>query len=126
MKLLLDTNALLWILRDDRMLGQRAREVLVETPRVLVSEISLLEVAVKISVGKLPAEPRLHAAVRELGFERTGLEDRFLARLEHLPLLHRDPFDRFLVAQALTDNLHVLTADRMFASYGVQVVDALS
>lgn len=126
MKLLLDTNALLWIVHDSRMLGSRAREMLVDTSTIVVSEISLLEIAVKISVGKLPAEPRLHAAIRELGFERTGLDDRFLAKLEHLPLLHRDPFDRFLVAQALTDNLQVLTADRMFAQYGVQVFDARS
>lgn len=125
MRLLLDTNALLWLLQDDKMLGRRAREILVNTPRVLVSEISLLEIAVKTSVGTLPAEPRLHAAIRELAFERTGIEDRFLSKLEHMPLLHRDPFDRFLVAQALTDDLHVLTADRMFARYGVQVIDAL-
>jgi PIN domain nuclease of toxin-antitoxin system len=123
-KLLLDTHALLWVLHDDRMLGSRAREVLMGTPRVLVSEVSLLEIAVKTSVGKLPAEPRLHSVIHEFGFERTGLEDRFLARLEHLPLLHRDPFDRLLVAQALTDDLHVLTADRMFARYGAQVIDA--
>jgi PIN domain nuclease of toxin-antitoxin system len=125
-RLLLDTNALLWILHDDPMLGSRARESLVSTPRVLLSEISLLEIAVKTSVRKLPAEPRLHSVIQTLGFERTGIEDRHLARLEHLPLHHRDPFDRFLIAQALTDDLSVLTADRMFARYGVKVIDALA
>jgi len=97
---------------------------LLDTPRILVSEISLLEIAVKTSVGKLPAEPRLHSTLRELGFERTGLDDRYLARLEQLPVLHRDPFDRLLIAQALTDNVQVLTADRAFTRYGVTIVDA--
>src|SRR5690606_30758805 len=65
--LLLDTNALLWILHDSPRLGSRARKALLDTPRILVSEISLLEIAVKTSVGKLPAEPRLHSTLRELG-----------------------------------------------------------
>ena len=124
MTLLLDTNALLWILHDSPRLGSRARKALLDTPRILVSEISLLEIAVKTSVGKLPAEPRLHSTLRELGFERTGLDDRYLARLEQLPVLHRDPFDRLLIAQALTDNVQVLTADRAFTRYGVTIVDA--
>lgn len=124
MKVLLDTNALLWILNDEPMLGARARDLLRDTPRILVSEISLLEIAVKTSVGKLPAEPRLHSAISEFGFERTGIENRFLSRLERLPTLHRDPFDRFLIAQALTDDIPVLTADRTFAQYGVKVIDA--
>lgn len=124
MKLLLDTNALLWILNDERMLGPRARRLLQDTTRILVSEISLLEIAVKTSVGKLPAEPRLHSAIRELGFERTGINDRYLARLERLPVLHRDPFDRFLIAQALTEDIPVLTADSIFERYGAKVIDA--
>lgn len=124
MRVLLDTNALLWILNDEPMLGTRARDLLRDTPRILVSEISLLEISVKTSVGKLPAEPRLHSAISKFGFERTGIEDRFLSRLERLPTLHRDPFDRFLIAQALTDDIPVLTADRAFAQYGVKVIEA--
>jgi PIN domain nuclease of toxin-antitoxin system len=123
MKTLLDTHTLLWFLDDDRRLGAEARRI-VESGATVLSDISLLEISIKVSTGKILVDGSLHRIVRELGFERTGLEERFLARLEHLPLLHRDPFDRFLVAQALTDDLRVLTADRMFAQYGVKVVDA--
>lgn len=123
MRTLLDTHTLLWFLDDDRRLGAEARRT-VESDAVVLSDISLLEISIKVSTGKILVDGPLHRIVRELGFERTGLEARFLARLEHLPLLHRDPFDRFLVAQALTDDLRVLTADPVFARYSVKVVDA--
>ncbi len=123
MRTLLDTHTLLWFLDDDRRLGAEARRT-VESDAVVLSDISLLEISIKVSTGKILVDGSLHRIVRELGFERTGLEARFLARLEHLPLLHRDPFDRFLVAQALTDDLRVLTADPVFARYSVKVVDA--
>lgn len=125
MKVLLDTHALLWFLGDDPRLGTSAKRA-VESGVAILSDVSLLEISIKVSTGKLIVDSALHAIVRELDFERTGIDDRFLAKLEHLPLLHRDPFDRFLVAQALTDNLQVLTADRMFTQYGVQVIDAQS
>lgn len=124
MKLLLDTHALLWFLDEDRRLGANARAT-IESGAAVLSDVSLLEISIKVSTGKLLVDSSLHAIVHELGFERTGIEDRFLSRLEHLPRLHGDPFDRFLAAQALTDDLHVLTADGIFARYGVKVIDAL-
>lgn len=124
MKVLLDTNALLWALNDEPQLGPRARELMFDTPRLIISEISLLEIAVKVSVGKFPRDPRLHGAIRELGIERARIEDRHLARLERLPLHHRDPFDRYLISYALTDDIPILTADKAFALYGAAVIDA--
>ena len=62
--------------------------------------------------------------IRELGIVQLGITDRYLARLESLPPHHRDPFDRMIVAQALTDDRTVLTADPVFAKYGVRVADA--
>lgn len=123
MKTLLDTHALLWFLGGDRRLGASATRT-IESGAVILSDISLLEISIKVSTGKLKVDGDLATISRELGFERTGLAHRFLTRLGRLPLHHRDPFDRFLVAQALTDNLHVLTSDRAFAQYGVTVVDA--
>lgn len=123
MRLLLDTNALYWLVTGSSRLGMRARESLL-TSTLVVSDISLLELSIKVSVGKLHPLPGLHVALREQGLDRTGVEERFLGRLERLPLIHRDPFDRLLIAQALTDNLPVLTADRRFAEYGVRVINA--
>lgn len=68
--------------------------------------------------------PDLAGTANKLGLRRLGIEDKYLTRLETLPLLHRDPFDRMLVAQALSDDLTVLTADPVFARYGVRVADA--
>lgn len=123
MTALLDTHSLLWYLDGDRRLGESARK-LIESGSARLSDVSLLEISIKISTGKLLVDSALHSIVRDLGFERTGIETRYLARLEHLPRLHGDPFDRFLIAQALTNNVPILTADRAFSAYGVKVVDA--
>ncbi len=123
MRLLLDTNALYWLVTGSSRLGTRARESMLET-ELIVSEVSLLELSIKVSIGKLVALPGLRQALTDNGVQLTGLDSRFLAKLELLPLHHRDPFDRFLVAQALVENLHVLTADSRFVEYGARVIDA--
>lgn len=124
MQLLLDTNALLWLLAGDDRLGVRSREVLQRAERLVVSVASLWEIAIKVSLSKLAPMPRLHAAVVELGFERLDIGNDHLRALETLPLLHRDPFDRLLVCQARCADLTVVTADAVFADYGTAVIDA--
>lgn len=89
-----------------------------------VSVGSLWEIAIKVSIGKLAPIPGLHGAIGNLGFERLAITDDHLSALEGLPLHHRDPFDRILICQALTDGLGVLTADDIFTKYGPLVVDA--
>lgn len=124
MRLLLDTNTLLWLLDGDDRLGVSARDSVQTADTLVVSVASLWEIAIKVSIGKLQPIPGLHAAVRDLGFERLPIRDAHLAALESLPILHRDPFDRMLVCQALTEPMAVLTADKAFAPYGPVVVDA--
>jgi PIN domain nuclease of toxin-antitoxin system len=121
---LLDTHALYWLLKGDRRLGPVARSAVERATTLIVSDVSLLEIAIKVSIGKLPAVPRLPERLRALGFDRTGITDRALERLQTLPVHHRDPFDRMLIAHALTEGLPVLTADPAFEAYGVRVVDA--
>jgi PIN domain nuclease of toxin-antitoxin system len=122
--LLLDTNALLWLLLGDRRLGDTARRAIDGATTIALSETSLLEISIKVSIGRLPALDGLHDFLRTSGIQRTSIRDTYLARLETLPMLHRDPFDRLLIAQALTDDLTVVTADSAFAEYGVRVIDA--
>ena len=124
MRLLLDTNALLWLLEENHRLGPRARTAMQTAASLLVADASLWEIAVKISVGKLKTVPNFATVVSELGFERPTVIARQFETLAALPLHHRDPFDRMLIAHALSDDLTVVTSDPMFAKYGVRVVDA--
>lgn len=124
MRILLDTNALLWLLGGDPRLGAQARAAVESAAALVVSEASLWEESIKVSIGKLQPIPGFHQAIGDLGFERLGIADAHLARLESLPHRHKDPFDRMLIAQALAENLVIMTADRAFSAYGVQVLDA--
>ncbi|MGH3615202.1 MAG: type II toxin-antitoxin system VapC family toxin [Pseudonocardia sp.] len=124
MNLLLDTNALLWLLAGDERLGPTSRRTVQEADRLVVSVASLWEVAIKVSLRKLEPVPRLHAAVQELGFERLDIRDPHLRALEDLPLRHRDPFDRLLLCQARVEGCTILTSDAIFGEYGAAVVDA--
>lgn len=124
MHVLLDTNALLWLLGGDDRLGPVARRSVESAETLTVSVGSLWEIAIKVSIGKLDSIPGLHAAVRDLGLDRLDISDAHLAALETLPRHHGDPFDRLLICQAMTGNLTVLTADEKFQAYGVAVLDA--
>ncbi|MDN5931521.1 MAG: type II toxin-antitoxin system VapC family toxin [Pseudonocardia sp.] len=124
MHVLLDTNALLWLLGGDDRLGPTARRSVESAESLTVSVGSLWEIAIKVSIGKLGPIPGLYTAVRDLGLDRLDITDTHLAALETLPRHHGDPFDRLLICQALTGNLTVLTADERFLSYGVTVRDA--
>ena len=124
MRLLLDTHALLWWRADDDRLGPRARD-LIEDPGndVLVSVVSLWEIVVKVRVGKLEADIREIAdAVEREGFALLDISTAHLRTLAGLPMHHRDPFDRLLVAQSLSESTPLLTSDRALAAYGPTVM----
>lgn len=126
MPVLLDTNALIWAVVDDRRLGPVARQALLDGGETVVSVVSLWEIVVKTTVGKLRPMPWLHDVLDERGVRRLAVEDRHLAALAGLPLVHRDPFDRMLIAQAQAEDLTVLTSDAVFVQYDVPVLDASS
>jgi PIN domain nuclease of toxin-antitoxin system len=121
---LLDTHALLWWVDDDPRLSAVARETIASAERVVVSDVSLWELVVKSSIGKLELDPepgtwfeRHTAASRfgELPISRTHLR-----LLTSLPLHHRDPFDRLLIAQAIVEDLTIVTPDAAFENYPVR------
>src|SRR5438105_1080029 len=124
MQVLLDTNALLWLLGDDKRLSLEARTAIQNASVILISEASLWEIAIKISIGKLYPIPELHDTIRDLGFRRLNLRDDYLTAYETLPLIHRDPFDRMLVAQALSEKVPLLTSDSFLKDYGIAVIAA--
>lgn len=122
MKLLLDTHILLWVMRDANELSGAARAMIARADEVYVSSISLWEAAIKSSLGKLQVTPaRLEAAAMAAGFNPLSVTWVHALAVHGLPQLHRDPFDRMLVAQAISEPLHLLTSDAALLPYGPQV-----
>lgn len=124
--ILLDTNALLWLLSDDRRLGVSARSELSRARRVHVSSVSVLEVTIKQLLGKLELPGDLQEATAEAGLVELPLTAAHAATLASFPdLVRHDPFDRMLLAQVRAEDLVLLTSDRTLLDLGsVRVLDA--
>ncbi len=122
MRLLLDTHVVLWWLADDRRLGDDHRALIADASNiVLVSAMTVAEIAIKTSLGKLDAPDDLLPTLEAGGFDELTFKSRHAEVLRSLPWHHRDPFDRMLIAQAIAEQLTVLTADPHFAAYGVDL-----
>lgn len=121
---LLDTHAVLWLVASSKRLSPRAR-ALVAAPEqpLIVSVVSLWEVAVKRSLGKLDAPADLSRRLAGLGVvELLPISALHAEAIGELPWHHRDPFDRMLVAQAQVEGLSIVSSDPALAQYGVEVV----
>lgn len=120
MRGLLDTHIVLWWLADDQNLSPAHRAAIADPDNELfVSAVSVAEVAIKTSLGKLSAPAGLDAVVREAGFGELPFTAAHAEALRELPWHHRDPFDRMLVAQALVEGLDLLTTDPRLGNYPV-------
>lgn len=118
MQVLLDTHLYIWWLKDDKQLTKRARSIIIDADVVYVSSASIWEAAIKIQLGKLDVSIRdLVEAIENEGFVELPLNARQAAVIVTLPNYHRDPFDRILVAQAISEPLKLLTADKNLKKY---------
>ena len=129
MRLLVDTQVILWWKQGSRSLGRRARIAIgQEASLVFVSTASAWEIALKSRAGRLSlSEPLHHWMPGELereGFLMLNVTADHVNGLAALPDHHEDPFDRLLIAQARHEGLTIVTADPVFQAYGVSVVDA--
>lgn len=128
MRLLLDTHAFLWAIADDPRLGERSRKLITsEAGEVWLSHASLWEIAIKhaLARGDMPlSAAQASQWAEEAGITLLPIAVPQLLTLEQLPLHHRDPFDRLLVAQAIREGLTLLSADAAFGAYGCQLCDA--
>jgi len=116
--LLLDTHVFIWAADDDPKLSANAWSMIEEANAVYVSSASIWEATIKYQLGKLKVAPdRLLEAVAGSGFLELPISSRHAAAVAHLPLIHRDPFDRLLIAQAISEPLHFLTADDSLPQY---------
>jgi len=120
-RLLLDTHVLLWWLADDRKLGKTAREIIANPNNdVHVSTASVWEAAIKTALGRLEVElDDLEEAIVRNGFRPLPIGFRHAVTAGRLPSVHRDPFDRMLVAQASVEELRIVSHDRVFERYGL-------
>jgi PIN domain nuclease of toxin-antitoxin system len=123
MRLLLDTHAFLFAISDPDQLSAKVRELLLyDSVEKWVSAISLWEIAIKVQIGKLdsPIDGEFYVKqLRSLHAKALAVELRHSLAFFALPLHHRDPFDRLLIAQAKEEGLTIVTRDREFESYGV-------
>jgi PIN domain nuclease of toxin-antitoxin system len=125
MRLLLDTHVVLWWLARLPMLGSKARAAIGSpSSEVYVSGITGSEIGIKKAFGRLEAPEDLPEQLAAHGFEELALTIRHGLALAELPVHHRDPFDRMLVAQARVEGLTLVTADPAMSDYDVRVLPA--
>jgi PIN domain nuclease of toxin-antitoxin system len=123
MRLMLDTHVLLWWREAARPLSRRARaEIADGNNEILVSVVSLWEITIKRSLGKLTFPDDLETVIGEERFGLLSISFRHLQALDALPHLHRDPFDRLLLAQSLAERLPIVSSDQRFAAYGATLI----
>ncbi len=124
MKLLLDTHVLLWSLNDSTRLGPIVRSLISDSANdILVSVASLWEAAVKSQVGKLKVDVQgISNAINRSGVALLGINVAHLVVLTSLPRHHTDPFDHLLIAQAISENVALMSDDRNMPKYPVQII----
>jgi PIN domain nuclease of toxin-antitoxin system len=120
LNLLLDTHTFLWW--DEGLLPTKVSRRIRAADSVLVSAASAWEVAIKAGLGKLVVNAPFVDAVADYGFEELPVQFAHAEFVRSLPLLHRDPFDRMLVAQAIVEGLTIVTRDALVTAYAVPTV----
>lgn len=128
MRLLLDTHVFLWLITADKRLPEKMREdILDSNNEVYLSVVSLWEISIKHQVGKLPLpespETYLAAQSRRHEIVTLSVEESDVFQLANIPPIHRDPFDRMLVCQAMARGLTIVTVDALVKSYPVPIYD---
>jgi PIN domain nuclease of toxin-antitoxin system len=127
MKCLLDTSVLLWSLAAEHKLNQRAKDILTSPATELyLSAASSWEIAIKFALGSLtlPEAPSafIPQALRSWAIQSLDITHEHALRTGELPAHHRDPFDRLLIAQAMAEEMTLLTADRVFQKYKIDLI----
>ena len=127
MKVLLDTHAFLWLIAGDERLSEKAAKTFLNTEnRLRFSAASLWEISIKESLGKISLKTGWNQIIRDEmemnGIQWLPIEMRHCSKAAELPFHHRDPFDRMLIAQAMTEDMHILTGDPQFSSYPINPI----
>jgi PIN domain nuclease of toxin-antitoxin system len=125
MKLLIDTQSFIWFVEDDEKLSHSVKLLMEDSNNQLVISIACLwEITIKMNLGKLILSGDIATMINKAsanGFEILLIEPKHLITLSSLELFHRDPFDRIMIAQAITENISIITSDEMFEQYSVKI-----
>lgn len=122
MTLLLDTHVALWAITGDATLGEEFLDRLRHDPDIFLSPVSLWEITIKQAAGKLAGPADLAEQIRHMGFRELPVTHVHAIAAGRLPLHHRDPFDRMLVAQAATEGLTLVSRDESITLYDVAIL----
>lgn len=118
MRVLLDTHILLWCLADDPKLSNQARRLIENATEVYISAASYWELAIKIGLGKLEADLlEIRQAAEQSGFIEVPITSEHAIAILGLANHHKDPFDRLIVATAITEPMRLITTDKLVAQY---------
>lgn len=124
MRLLLDSQVVIWAMIDTKLLRPDVRESIAAADVVHVSAASLWEIAIKRAKGRLSVPDDLIELIGRAGFTPLAITERHGWAAGSLPRLHNDPFDRIIVAQAIAEGLTIVTSDRRMREYGVPILAA--
>ena len=121
MKYLLDTHALIWYFDEESKLSDKLKELILNPKNTIcVSISSVWEMAIKISIGKMDkCLEELLIGVERAGFSFLPVEVEYIRKLLALPFIHRDPFDRLIIATAVTEDMTIITADENVKKYDI-------
>lgn len=121
--ILIDTHILLWAIFDDSKIHSNHKEILKNPEnRILVSTISPFEISIKKSIGKLSFPQKPGELIALIGFEELPIFPHHLNMLEEVNWFHRDPFDKMIIAQALSEDLEIISYDEQFKQYNLKLI----
>jgi PIN domain nuclease of toxin-antitoxin system len=126
MRLLLDTHTAIWFFNDDDRLSKKATQAILSPSNLkYVSIASVWEVSIKLSLKKLDFDGKTQGfldLINENDFELLPIEETYILGLEKLEFIHRDPFDRLLIASSISENMPIITADTNIRLYPVDYI----
>jgi PIN domain nuclease of toxin-antitoxin system len=126
MRALLDTHTFLWAISKDKKLSRRAGELFIGPSDLWLSVASIWEILIKVQIGKMPlpepAGPYIVKKMAENKIEALPVSLDHVLQVEALPVHHSDPFDRILIAQSLEEKLPLVTGDRVFSLYPIELI----
>jgi PIN domain nuclease of toxin-antitoxin system len=125
MKFLLDTHVLIWSLENNPLLSEEARTAIIDgRNRIFVSAASVWEISIKVKMGKLSVPDNLAEELEQHRFSKLDIKFTHAHLAGRLPEIHKDPFDRMLIAQAITEQMTIITGDRKILQYHVETLRA--